>query len=326
MPFDRICCDWTLSAPDKYKKIGRQDKDFSQKNNYHTVCGKMKREENGLMFDCHTHVFGPDHVSGPFLAAVKRAWGADREVIALPEDNWECVKETAGAIVLAFDAAATGIQVPNEYVAAYVSRHPSRLFGFASVDPNNIDAPRLLEDAIVNLKLSGLKLGPMYQNFYPDQKRYFDLYAKANELHIPILWHQGTSFVPEGFLDASRPAALDPIARAFPSLKMVIAHMGHPWIEECIAVVRKNPNMYMDLSALGSRPWQFYNAMVLAAEYGVTHKILFGSDFPFFTTRQTVESLREINKLAEGTGMPRISEQTIEDIIHRRTPELLGLA
>jgi predicted TIM-barrel fold metal-dependent hydrolase len=278
-----------------------------------------------MMFDCHTHLFGPGQFGGATLAAAKRAWGTDTELLVTPEKHWEQFGQLDGAIVLAFDAPATGINVPNEYVAEYVAQHPGKLFGFASVDPNRADAPARLERAVRELNLRGLKLGPIYQNFYPDDRRHGELYAKAEQLGIPVLWHQGTSFVPEGYLDASRPAALDPIAREFPRLKMVIAHMGHPWIDECIAVVRKNPNLYMDMSALGSRPWQFYNALVSAMEYGVTHKLLFGSDYPFFTTEQMTDALRGINRFTEGTSLPRIPEEIIESIIHRNTPELLGL-
>lgn len=278
-----------------------------------------------MIFDCHTHLFGPGQFGGATLAAAKRSWGSDQELLVTPEQHWELFGHLDGAIVLAFDAPATGINVPNEYVAEYTAKHPGKLFGFASVDPNREDAPERLEAAVKELGLCGLKLGPIYQNFYPDSKSHFPLYAKADELNIPALWHQGTSFVPEGYLDASRPAALDSIARAFPNLKMVIAHMGHPWIDECIAVVRKNPNMYMDISALGSRTWQFYNAIVSAMEYGVTHKLLFGSDYPFFTTERMMEALRNINRHTEGTSLPRIPDEIIEAVIHRNTPELLGL-
>lgn len=278
-----------------------------------------------MIFDCHTHLFLPGQVGGPTLAAAMRSWGDASKMVATQEQHAANISTFDGAIVLAFDAPATGIEVPNEVVAEYVAKRPGRLFGFASVDPNRPNAAGLLEAAIKDYKLSGLKLGPIYQNFYPDDRKHFDLYAKANELGLPILWHQGTSFVPEGFLDASRPAALDPISRAFPNLRMIIAHMGHPWVDECISVVRKNPNMYMDVSALGSRPWQFYNALVSAMEYGVTHKILFGSDFPFFTTQQMIDSLRAINQFTEGTRLPRIPEEIIEGIIHRNTPEILQL-
>src|SRR5690554_4189050 len=94
-----------------------------------------------MAFDCHTHLFTPGHVAGAMSAAAKRAWGEEHELIALPEDHWESVKNTNGAIVLAFDAPAVGAVVPNEYVAEYVSKHPDKLFGFASVDPNKHLAP-----------------------------------------------------------------------------------------------------------------------------------------------------------------------------------------
>ncbi|QGQ99993.1 amidohydrolase [Paenibacillus psychroresistens] len=278
-----------------------------------------------MVFDCHTHLFGPGHVGGSFLADAKRAWGEAYELIATPERHWEELKQVDGAIVLAFNCPATGIIVPNEYVAEHVNNHREHLFGFASVNPHDADAPQQLEYAVKELGLVGLKLAPIYQNFYPDRAEYFPLYAKANELDIPILWHQGTSFVSEGFLDASRPAMLDPIARTFPDLKMVIAHLGHPWHGECVSVIRKHPNVYADLSALGARPWQFYNAMMNVIEYRVPEKVLFGSDFPFFTAHQTMESLRNINALVEGTKLPRIPEEAIEAIIHRNTIEILQL-
>ncbi|WP_221564582.1 amidohydrolase family protein [Alkalihalobacillus sp. TS-13] len=278
-----------------------------------------------MIFDSHTHLFGPGQVGGPTLRALKRAWGPDFEMVADYEDHQKNIEEFSGSIVLAFDAPATGIVVPNDYVADYCSQDSYRLFGFASIDPNKENAARLLEESIRELGLRGLKLGPIYQNFYPDDRKHYELYKKASELNVPILWHQGTSFVPEGYLDASRPAALDPIAREFPNLKMIIAHMGHPWVDECISVVRKNPYVYMDLSALFPRPWQFYNAMVSALEYGVTDKILFGSDYPFFTTKQTIEGLQNVNSLVEGTNMPKIPDEIIHSIIHRNTPEILNL-
>ncbi|TLS52384.1 amidohydrolase [Paenibacillus antri] len=279
-----------------------------------------------MIFDCHTHLFGPGMVSGPTDAAIKRAWGPDMHIVATPEQHRANLEGFDGAIVLAMAAGATGLVVPNEYVASYCAEAPTRLFGFASVDPNDPNAVSDFETAVRELGLKGLKLGPIYQNFYPDRPEHFPLYAKAEELNVPILWHQGTSFVPEGYLDASRPAMLDPIARTFPRLKMIVAHMGHPWVDECISLVRKHPNLYMDLSALASRPWQYYNALVSATEYGVTDKILFGSDYPFFTTRQTVDALQRVDDLAEGTRLPRVPERALEAILHRDTPGLLGLA
>ncbi|THF77123.1 amidohydrolase family protein [Cohnella fermenti] len=277
-------------------------------------------------FDGHTHLFGPGHVGGSFLADARRAWGADYKLEVTPERHWEQYRHGGGAIVLAFNCPGTGVVVPNEYVADYVRQHPGFLYGFASVDPRDPDAPAQLEFAVKELGLVGLKLAPIYQKFYPDRPEYFPLYAKAAELKIPILWHQGTSFVSEGFLDASRPAMLDPIARAFPELKMVIAHLGHPWHGECVSVIRKNPNVYADMSALSPRPWQFYNAMMNVTEYRVAHKVLFGSDYPFFTAEETEAAFRNVNAIVDGTKLPRVPEEDIEAILARDTVGILGLA
>lgn len=51
-------------------------------------------------------------------------------------------------------------------------------------------------------------------------------------------------------LDDSRPVHFDAVAVDFPELRMVLAHPGHPWEGECIAVIRRHPHVYADLSAL----------------------------------------------------------------------------
>jgi uncharacterized protein len=40
------------------------------------------------------------------------------------------------------------------------------------------------------------------------------------------------------------------VALRYPDLKIILAHMGHPWYEDTIAVVRKQPNVYAEISAI----------------------------------------------------------------------------
>ena len=70
-----------------------------------------------------------------------------------------------------------------------------------------------------------------------------------------------------------------------------LAHLGHPWEGETIAVIRRHKNVFADLSALYYRPWQFYNSMRLLVEYRTEAKVLFGSDFPFANPAATVAGL-----------------------------------
>jgi len=48
----------------------------------------------------------------------------------------------------------------------------------------------------------------------------------------------------------------------------------------------------------------------------ITDKIFFGTDYPFTTVEESIEGLRTINRLVEGTGLPRVAEETIEGIIY----------
>jgi predicted TIM-barrel fold metal-dependent hydrolase len=227
--------------------------------------------------------------------------------------------------VLAFNAAPAGFVVPNDYVAAYVARDPARLVGFGSVDPSSPTAIDELERMRADLGLVGCKLGPVYQDLDPLGPEFLRVCEALERLELPLLIHQGTTFARAGSLLRARPILLDEIALRFPELRIVIAHMGHPWFEEAIAVVRRHPHVYADVSALVSRRWLLYNALVQAIEYRVEHKLLFGTDFPFFTARGTIDGLRSVTGEAFGPKLPVVDPDVVEAIIHRPSLELLGI-
>ncbi len=278
-----------------------------------------------MIIDCHTHIGrAGEHVGGAIQEDLLRAWGKPLWDVRL-EDHWAAMQDVDRAVVLAFDAPAIGLVVPNEYVAAYVAQHPEKLVGFASVDPNRPNAPYLLEEAVKQHGLRGLKIAPIYQHFDPASSAAYALYEAADALKLPMLWHQGTTFVRDSPLIHARPILLDEIARRFPDLKMWVAHMGHPWCDELVVVIRKHPNLYADMSAIHPRPMQYYFAMMSAVEYGVAHKIFFGTDYPFTTVADSLAALRNINHVTEGTCLPRVPEEVIEGIIHRDCFSILGL-
>src|SRR5690606_34892287 len=91
------------------------------------------------------------------------------------------------------------------------------------------------------------------------------------------------------------------------------------------AAIRKQPNLYSDISALYYRPWQFYNSMRLAVEYKATGKILFGSDYPATTTGESIDALRKMNHVLGTSGLPPIPEDILESLIHRDSLSLLNI-
>lgn len=280
-----------------------------------------------MIVDVHTHVWEcPCHIGEAFIHDARTAAGAGYKDIHVDLDrHWEAMQPVDHAVVLGFRARHVGVLVPNEYVAEYVGKHPEKLIGFASVDPQDPDAVEQLDDAIQRLKLRGLKMGPIYQNVAPTDSRFRRIMKRCEELNIPVLIHQGATFCANVSLEISRPLLLQPLALEFPRLRMVIAHMGHPWIDETLVLIRKNRNFFADISALYYRPWQFYNALISAKEYGVLDRLLFGSDYPFTTPQSSMDALRKVNEMAAGTNLPRIPEDALEALIHRDSLDLLGL-
>jgi uncharacterized protein len=279
-----------------------------------------------MIVDIHTHVFRPEMDFGHRLVAdLKRcginsaAWGA------VAARHLETTRAADVAIVFGIRAAATGWNVPNDYVAAHVNQAPDRLLFFASIDPGQPGFEGELERCHRDLRCQGVKLAPIYQGVHPLDPRCRRIYAYCQQHGLPILTHMATTFSSGTPLEYARPAHMDQVAIDFPNLKLVLAHLGHPWEGELIAVIRRNEHVYADLSALYYRPWQFYNSMRLLVEYRADHKLLFGSDFPFTTTGDSLTAVRNMNSVIANSGLPPVPAEVLEGIIHRDALALLGL-
>ncbi|WP_343304178.1 amidohydrolase family protein [Chitinophaga niabensis] len=279
-----------------------------------------------MIVDIHTHVFRPDTDFGPKLLADMKRCKIDPTIWRdLGEKHLESTKAADVAIVFGLQASATDWNIPNDMVAAHVALAPSRLLYFASIDPALPDFMEELEKCHQQDGAVGVKMSPLYQDVHPGDPRCYQIYRYCEKHGLPILFHAGTSFVSGTPLDYSRPVHFDKVAVDFPELRMVLAHLGHPWEGETIAVIRRHANVYADLSALYYRPWQFYNSMQLLVEYRTHEKVLFGSDFPFTTTADSIAGVRNINHILANSGLPSIPQEVTEGIIHRNTLELLGL-
>jgi predicted TIM-barrel fold metal-dependent hydrolase len=101
--------------------------------------------------------------------------------------------------------------------------------------------------------------------------------------------------------------------------------MSHPFEAECIVVVRKHENVFTDISALYYRPFQFYHSLMLAQEYGVYNKLLFGTDYPFTTVNDSIKGIQKLNDMLEGTALPRLDVRKIDEMINRDSLKLLKL-
>ena len=213
----------------------------------------------------------------------------------------------------------------NDTASALARTYPDKVIGFMSVHPDASDVMEELERCVDDLGLKGMKLAPNYQNFDPLGTNARRVYEVAERKGLPIVFHQGTAPMRTAPLMYAHPLVMDELAMDFPDLKIVMAHMGHPWHEDCITVIRKHPNVYADVSGQFYRPWQMYNGMRLAFEWSVMHKLLFASDWPLTTPQETIDNLRGFNDFSQRHHLPEVPLELLEGIIQRDALALLGI-
>lgn len=278
------------------------------------------------MIDYHTHLGVAEHYGEAFLTEAVRMRGSSPTLETTPEAHGEAMAKVSHAIVLAFRSRLLSFCVPNEYVAEYVQRDPDKFIGFASVDPHDGDALAELRYAHRELGLRGLKTSPIYQGYEPMDPRMLPIYRYCEDNGLPILTHHGTTFPRTAPLKWAHPQQIEDVALAFPDLRMIIAHLGHPWETETIALIRKHPHLYSDISALFYRPFQLYGSLTLAKEYGVWSKLVLGTDFPVTTLDETLAGLERLVGYARQLPFPSFERDDIDALLANDILDALGLA
>ena len=288
-----------------------------------------------MIVDVHTHV--PTHVSEvpPAEEIVNTKVRADKPIrITTTHRDFFKTMEAVDKVI------SFGLAMPpdrptvigekdarkaNDATAALVAQAPEKVIGFMSVWPDAPDALDEMERACHDLGLRGLKLGPNYQNFEPLGENALRVYAKAQELKLPVLFHQGTSPIRDAPLRYAHPLVMDEIAIRFPELRIVMAHIGHPWQDDCLMVIRKHSHVYADISGRFYRPWLFYNGLRMAYEWAVMDKLLLGSDYPITMPQEVIDDLRSLGDFIRKHHLPEVPQELLEQIIHRDALVLLGL-
>lgn len=279
-----------------------------------------------MIVDVHSHLFEcPDHMHESFI---QQAGGARADEVDLTV-RWHEYESSAPvgskAIVFGGKARLSGLWVDDADVASYVAAHRDRLLGFMALDPTQDGWQEEMVHAHQELGLRGVKLMPMYAGFDPGDPALDPLWTYTSKHGLPVLLHTGTTFVSQAPLEYARPQLLDRVARRFPEQRLILAHLGHPYEGECIAVIRKHPHVYADISALHYRQFQLWRALMLVDEYGVWDKLLFGSDYPFTTVNDSIAGLRSIAQITSPPGLHGIDPERIEELINRDALGILGL-
>lgn len=258
-----------------------------------------------MIIDCHTHINCP----GGKLS---------------PEDHFAESSQVGASFVLACPSDPN--RQANKLVSEYVLRHPEKMFGFAVVNPVTDDiTKRYWSDIKNDMGLKGAVLYCSGQGFHPAHSLALQFYEVAQELQIPLFFHNAPPFTSDAVLEFARPSLLDEIARNFKNLKIIIGSMGMPFLNETVCMLAKHENVYGDLTINPQKIWGVYNMVLTASEADVLGKLLFGSGLPFGKPQNCIETLLGFNKLFADADLPAVPREKIREIIERDSLTILGI-
>ena len=138
----------------------------------------------------------------------------------------------------------------NADTKAAFEKYPDLFVGFGGVNLWESDGPDQVQ-RLYDQGFRGLKFIIPPKPYHDES--FFPIYQRAQELGMVALFHLGIvarrrSRQVRVDNNLMRPIYLDTIARQFPELTIIGAHLGNPWYEEATMSCRWNPNLYFDLS------------------------------------------------------------------------------
>ena len=170
----------------------------------------------------------------------------------------------------------------NTFVTRYAEAAPDRLLPYGGIHPRYTADPAGDVDRLLGMGIRLLKIHPPHMTFpanaYTEGLAALGaVYRRCEERGLPVMIHTGTSIFPGARSKYGNPLEIDDVAIDFPDLRIVMAHGGRPfWMEEAFFVLRRHPNVWLDVS--GIPPLKLLEYFPRVGEIG--SKVLWGTDWP----------------------------------------------
>ncbi len=162
---------------------------------------------------------------------------------------------------------------------ANAAKLDKRLCAFAAVHPWpwTVAKERRLEQLVAD-GAPALKFHPEFQFIAPDNPHAMRMFAWCEAHGLPVLAHVGYKGVEPAWLRRkSEPERFRPVLRAFPKLKLLLAHTGITRYEATLAVAREfDEQVWLDISGQNVPISQY-----ILSQYS-HDRVLYGSDWPFY--------------------------------------------
>jgi predicted TIM-barrel fold metal-dependent hydrolase len=261
---------------------------------------------------------------GPYVEALSKYWGKEWTPRTEDEVVADVRSHDVEAVLVAFDIESLTGAAPcsNEYVASLSKKYPDAFIGaWGAVDP--LKGAAAIDEAIDAVRehgVIGFHFHPIMGHFAVDDPALDPLFETIAGLRVPVMIDVGTTGMGAGMpggmgarIEHARPLAVDNLAARFPSLTIIAAHPGWPWVDEMTAVALHKGNVFWELS--GWAPKYFPPSLVRDARGRLRDKVMFGSDHPSMPYDRI---LREWDELG-------YSSDVMEAVFHGNAERVLGL-
>ncbi|MEM7828056.1 MAG: amidohydrolase family protein [Candidatus Aenigmatarchaeota archaeon] len=159
----------------------------------------------------------------------------------------------------------------------------------------------------------GVKLHPVHQSFYPNDRLLYPLYEKLEELELPLLVHTGSSIFHGAKARFGNPLYLDEVAADFPQLNIVLAHGGRGYFyREAEYLAESHENVFIEVSGLPPFKLTEYFPSISRNH----QKFIFASDWP---------GIKDLKKNISDIKALPLDENALENILFRNAAKLLKI-
>jgi predicted TIM-barrel fold metal-dependent hydrolase len=221
------------------------------------------------------------------------------------------------------EGAFPDFSVPNPMMLDLEKDIPQQLMYSIGINPVKLCGQEKekelsrIEKELINPKVAGIKIYAGYYHYHVYDNVYQDIYELASKYKLPVTIHCGDTYSERGLLKYSHPLNVDELAVAHRDVNFIIAHIGDPWVMDTVEIIRKNPNVYADLSGLivgDKKEIKRYGDKKLFVEHikrsfvyaDNYYKLLFGSDWPLVQIKPYIEFIKGL-----------IPEEFHEDVFYK---------
>jgi predicted TIM-barrel fold metal-dependent hydrolase len=208
----------------------------------------------------------------------------------------------------------------NEWVLSLAASRPSFLACLA-VDPRYLPVDHLvphIRALALRGNVVGIKLHPPMQEIDLSDEAMWPIFEACVDLGLRVVAHSGPS---RKGIQHGEPNAFRPLLKAFPNLKLALAHLGGGAWAQTRQLAADHPNVYFDaceiIEWLGATqaptPTEF---VALVRDVGI-ERVMMGSDFPWYDMKHTTKLI---------AGLPGLSEEERLRLLGQNARDFFELA